>query len=91
MNRRGFLSVFGLGAAGLVLDPERLLWVPGARRIFDLGGIAIVESSGNTFLTADWVAREALAVFARQLALMTVINRQYDAAFDGTTIAVRVG
>lgn len=34
MNRRGFLTALGLGAAGLVLDPERLLWVPGQRTIF---------------------------------------------------------
>ena len=34
MNRRGFLS--SLIASGLTaaIDPERLLWVPGARRIF---------------------------------------------------------
>jgi hypothetical protein len=34
MNRRGFLGLLGLGTAGLVLDPERLLWVPGRRTIF---------------------------------------------------------
>ena len=34
MNRRAFLSVLGTGAAGMTLDPERLLWVPGAKRIF---------------------------------------------------------
>ena len=33
MNRRHFISVLGLGAT-LALDPERLLWVPGARKIF---------------------------------------------------------
>jgi hypothetical protein len=34
MNRRNFLTALGLGAAGLVLDPERLLWVPGQKTIF---------------------------------------------------------
>lgn len=34
MNRRGFLSLLGLGAAGLAIDPERLLWVPGQKTIF---------------------------------------------------------
>jgi hypothetical protein len=34
VNRRGFLSLLGLGTAGLVLDPERLLWVPGQKTIF---------------------------------------------------------
>ena len=33
MNRRGFLSILGVVAATAVLDPERLLWVPGAKTI----------------------------------------------------------
>lgn len=35
MNRRGFLSFLGAAVAGaiLVLDPERLLWKPGAKFI----------------------------------------------------------
>lgn len=34
MNRRGFLATFAAVAAGVVLDPERLLWLPGAKTIF---------------------------------------------------------
>lgn len=34
MERRAFLRAVGLASVGLVLDPERLLWVPGAKRIF---------------------------------------------------------
>ncbi|MCR4375867.1 MAG: hypothetical protein NUW22_13555 [Acidobacteria bacterium] len=34
MDRRRFLHLFGAAAAGLALDPERALWVPGAKRIF---------------------------------------------------------
>lgn len=43
MNRRNFLRFLGIGAAAavvapeMVLDPERELWVPGAKSIFDLG------------------------------------------------------
>lgn len=33
MKRRGFLGLLGGLAAGAVLDPERLLWVPGAKLI----------------------------------------------------------
>jgi len=34
MNRRGFLSSLAIAAAGLALDPEKLLWVPGKKTIF---------------------------------------------------------
>jgi len=34
MNRRAFLSLSSLVAAGMVLDPERLLWVPGQKNYF---------------------------------------------------------
>lgn len=34
MNRRSFLQLFGAAAAGAVLDPEMLLWRPGAKTIF---------------------------------------------------------
>lgn len=33
MNRRGFLRSLGGLLAGSVLDPERLLWVPGRKMI----------------------------------------------------------
>lgn len=34
MDRRSFLSTLAGAAAALAFDPERLLWVPGAKRIF---------------------------------------------------------
>jgi len=34
ITRRGFLQTFGLAAAAFSMDPERLLWVPGAKTIF---------------------------------------------------------
>jgi hypothetical protein len=36
VNRRGFLRLLGVGTAGLAVDPERLLWTPGARTFFDI-------------------------------------------------------
>lgn len=33
LNRRGFLSLFSAAAATAVVDPERLLWVPGRKSI----------------------------------------------------------
>lgn len=41
MNRRAFVRLLGLGmaatAAVAAVDPEQLLWTPGAKTIFDLG------------------------------------------------------
>jgi hypothetical protein len=34
VHRRNFLTALGLGAAGLVLDPELLTWRKGARSFF---------------------------------------------------------
>lgn len=34
MDRRGFLKLLAAGTTGLVLDPEKLLWVPGKKKIF---------------------------------------------------------
>lgn len=34
MDRRNFIKVFGAGIAAFGYDPERFLWVPGAKTIF---------------------------------------------------------
>lgn len=34
IGRRGFLGAMATAAAGMTLDPERLLWVPGAKTFF---------------------------------------------------------
>jgi len=34
VNRRAFLALAAASAAGFALDPERALWVPGAKTIF---------------------------------------------------------
>lgn len=36
MNRRGFLGSLAALTAGMALDPERALWVPGRKTYFDL-------------------------------------------------------
>ena len=54
MNRRAFLALFTAGAAGMALDPERLLWVPGAKTIFlptiitGFSGPRVIEYAENT-------------------------------------------
>jgi hypothetical protein len=34
LTRRALLSLFGSAAAAAVTDPDRLLWVPGKKKIF---------------------------------------------------------
>lgn len=99
MNRRSFLQYLGLGAATAagvaagVVDPERLLWVPGQKRIFDLGGIQQplmfhpdafrlvtkdLPLNPPTFLTPDIITQEALQVLENNLAFTRAVNRRYD-------------
>jgi hypothetical protein len=87
MNRRGFLRLLGLGAAGYVLDPELALWVPGQKTIFDLGGI-VQPTGGNTFLTIDIITQEALRVLEQNLSFVKMVNRAYDDTFMGKTVHV---
>ena len=70
MNRRSFLSGFIGAAAALTLDPERLLWVPGAKTIF-------VPPVGNRFLTTEMVCREALKSMTFQLDYMDQYGKGY--------------
>lgn len=98
MNRRDFLRRLVVGtvgatasiAAGLELDPERLLWVPGQKTFFlppapsiaDRVETAFRQRGPHVLLTPDWLAREALKVLEDQIAFAKTINRRYDAAFQ---------
>jgi hypothetical protein len=42
--------------AGMMLDPERLLWVPGQKTIF----LPAKTAFGEGFLAPEWIARETL-------------------------------
>ncbi len=56
MNRRGFLSTLSGAAAALAFDPERLLWVPGAKTIFVPAPKRIIKPIGvwnGCLITAD--------------------------------------
>lgn len=52
MNRRGFLALL----AGAVLDPEKLLWVPGRVHY----SIPPALQPTNVYLTADMVLKAGL-------------------------------
>lgn len=60
MNRRTFLTRATAAAVGaLVLDPERLLWTPGARTFFDIrtplqaGDLVYFDTATGAFMTPD--------------------------------------
>jgi hypothetical protein len=85
MNRRGFLSLLGMSAAGLAVggldvDVERLLWLPGAKRIFLPSAPTWRPewTQGSTFLTPDLITREALRVLEHQLHFLKAISGEYD-------------
>lgn len=73
MNRRSFLGLLGVGAAGFALDPERLLWRPGEKsyhfisRPFDGFAVGdVLAFNGRTWNlanTRDLVKGYRLGVF----------------------------
>lgn len=62
MNRRGFLKAAVVGLAGIAaaqLDPERLLWVPGARTFFIPERIAFHPNAFEMTMSPLALARSA--------------------------------
>lgn len=84
LNRRFFLAALASGAFGgavaHTLDLDRLLWVPGAKRFF--------LPPVNQFVTVDYVCREFLAEWTRQIAIVKALSDDYDRDFpvSGTKI-----
>ena len=74
MDRRHFLSALVAGTAGLALDPERLLWVPGQRTFFlppvryssesNQIVIDVVPNAEAIRLLANHIDREGLRLYA---------------------------
>lgn len=50
MNRRGFLGLLGGVGAGLALDPDLALWMPGQKTYFDMA------PPPSPLREGDWVA-----------------------------------
>ncbi len=80
-TRRGFLSLLTAAAPGVaaaaLLDPERLLWVPGQKTFF---------LPTNTRLTLDVITREGLRVLEAQLRLTSTVTRKYTEHFGAEVI-----
>lgn len=91
MNRRTFLARFGFGtvaaaAAVLTFDVEKLLWIPGEKTIF----IPEEFSTGNTFITPEWVTREVAQYWKNNLKLVSRFDRSWDDVFAGGSVEVRL-
>lgn len=97
MNRRGFLGGLLAAAAGMALDPERALWVPGRTVHFDapqvedgwrafsdttvLETLDVVAHPANALVTPEWVIREVAKLLHRNLAMAMHVHRSHDQAF----------
>jgi len=76
VNRRGFLGTLAAALTGAVLDPERLLWVPGQRTIFLPPVVHF-----NTLITPEWVMREVGRMLVNNIQFAASVNRSYDDAW----------
>lgn len=92
IGRRIFLRSAAAAAAGIVLDPELALWVPGRKTIF-LPSVAPVSipfpNYGNRIVTMDEIIADMVA-FMRD-ASRELANRHYDinGAEIGTVVNTR--
>lgn len=68
IDRRAFLRVLAAVSAGAVLDPERLLWVPGAKTMF-MPPLAVI-SRGNTLIPFDVFVADFVRVWDRNLSTL---------------------
>lgn len=75
MNRRNFLSLFGIGAAVAAIDPERILWTPG-RKLISIPAVRVrvIPSMSDTFFAQIETIRPALE---RQFMLPFMADRDY--------------
>lgn len=75
MNRRGFLSLFGIGAAVAAIDPERLLWTPG-RKLISIPAVRVrvIPSACDTLFAQMERIRPGAE---RQFMLPFVADRDY--------------
>lgn len=68
MQRRSFLAALATLAAGHVLNPERLLWVPGAKTIF-------LPSQLPAFGSLEWIGREACKAISKSVGPARLVGR----------------
>jgi hypothetical protein len=74
VNRRAFLRILALGVIGHELDIDRLLWVPGSKKIF-LPSPGLTESQ---IIAAEWsrVIPTIRTLFERDDTFWKLINKR---------------
>ena len=76
MDRRHFLRVLAGASAGFALDPERLLWTPGAKTIF-LPPITRLLTTADVIdaLKYTYGADKLAYLMSQECVLWNVLNR----------------
>lgn len=74
VNRRAFLRILALGVVGHELDIDRLLWVPGSKKIF-LPSKGLTESQIIALELAR-IAPKIATLFERDSTFYTLINKR---------------
>lgn len=89
MNRRGFIGALSAVLTGAVLDPEKLLWHPGARTIF--------IPPARLLIPPQELIREMLITLQNNLMLAKATRGEYGKFFHdrgefkiGDTLNIRV-
>ncbi len=77
MNRRAFLRLLALGVAGHNLDIDRLLWIPGEKKIFlpskeGLSYSQIVDAEMHRILP------KLASIFESDSVFYTLLNKRAD-------------
>jgi hypothetical protein len=75
MNRRGFFAMLGAAAVAPIVPVPELDLEPLTRKIFLPPAGGWLARGGNTLLTIDQLAREALQVFRVEMAISGVDGR----------------
>lgn len=98
-TRRGFLGGVTAFATACAIDPEMLLWRPGARKFFIPDGLVSAEEFygggcvGNKLLTSREVINNALEILNRNMVFVSRANRDFAGCFMpavGRTVDIRL-
>jgi hypothetical protein len=98
LNRRGFLGLVGGAVATSVLDPERALWMPGAKLISIPRALFVGPQYRSGLITLEYLSRIRREMLRRNVGVLRFHQRAYSIVFDeqdalpniGDTVNVRL-